>query len=121
MTSSNCTLWMGNIEKWMSHSYLSNLLKSSNIYPKRITIKNYKSKRGCAFLEFPSQELAKNVLDEYNDREVNGIKLKFNWVHSMTQKYNNYKITKFTVRKNNFIFQNSFLQVIQINRYHLMM
>ena len=121
MTSSNNTLWMGNIEKWMSHSYLSNLLKQINIYPKRITIKNYKSKRGCAFLEFPSQELAKNVLDEYNDREVNGIKLKFNWVHSMTQKYNNYKITKFTVRKNNFIFQNSFLQVIQINRYHLMM
>ena len=112
MTSSNCTLWMGNIEKWMSHSYLSNLLKSIKINPKRITIKNYKSKRGCAFLEFSSQELAKNVLDEYNNKKCNGIKLKFNWVHSLTQKYNNNKITKFTVRKNYFIFQNSFSLVI---------
>ena len=33
---------MGNIEKWMNHVYLYNLLKSANIYPNRITIKNYK-------------------------------------------------------------------------------
>ena len=110
MKSSNNTLWMGNIEKWMSHSYLSNLLKSINIYPNRITIKNYKSKRGCAFLEFSSKEIAQKILVEYNNKEINGIKLKFNWVHSLEEKNNKNKITKFTVSKNNiFIFRNSFL------------
>jgi len=113
MTSSNCTLWMGNIEKWMNHSYLSNLLNSINVYPKRITIKNYKSKRGCAFLEFSSKEIAKKVLVEYNNKEIDGIKFKFNWVLSLEQKSKKYKITKFTVSKNNnFIFLNSFLLVI---------
>jgi RNA recognition motif-containing protein len=113
MTSSNNTLWMGNIEKWMSHLYISNLLQSINIYPKRITIKNYKSKRGCAFLEFSSQETAQKVLVEYNNKEINGIKLKFNWVHSLQEKNNKNKITKFTVSKNDiFIFLNSFLLVI---------
>ena len=110
MTSSNSTLWMGNIEKWMSHSYLSNLLKSLHIYPKRLTIKNYKTKRGCAFLEFSSKEIAQKILVEYNNKEINGIKLKFNFVHSLQEKYNKNKITKFTVSKNNiFIFLNSFL------------
>ena len=110
MTSSNSTLWMGNIEKWMSHSYLSNLLKSIQIYPKRLTIKNYKSKRGCAFLEFSSKEIAQKILVGYNNKEINGIKLKFNWVRSLQEKYNKNKITKFTVSKNIiFIFLNSFL------------
>ena len=104
MTSSNNTLWMGNIEKWMSHSYLSNLLKSINIYPNRITIKNYKSKRGCAFLEFFSREIAENVLTEYNNKTIKGIKLEFNWVHSLEQKYKFSKITKFTVSSKKFYF-----------------
>lgn len=99
MTSSNSTLWMGNIEKWMDHAYLYNLLKTANIYPNRITIKNYKSKRGCAFLEFFSHKMANYVLTEYNNKVINGVKLKFNWVHSLEQKYQLSKIVKFTVRK----------------------
>ena len=105
MTTTKSTLWMGNIEKWMNHVYLYNLLKSANIYPNRITIKNYKSKRGCAFLEFFSPEMAKFVLTEYNNKVINGVKLEFNWVHSSEQKYKFSKIIKFTVRKlNKFIF-----------------
>ena len=97
MTSSKSTLWMGNIENWMSHSYLVDLLKSVNIYPNKITIKNYQNKRGCAFLEFFSPEMAQQVLTEYNNKIVNGVMLKFNKVHSLEQKYNSAKITKFTV------------------------
>jgi len=100
MTSQKSTLWMGNIEKWMTLSYLSNLLQSINVYPSHITIKNYKSKRGCAFLDFSSREKAKFVLTEYNNKEVNGIKLIFNWVRPLEQKYSCMKINKFTVSKN---------------------
>jgi RNA recognition motif-containing protein len=99
MNTSKSTLWMGNIENWMTHSYLYDLLKSSNIYPNKITIKNYQNKRGCAFLEFSSPEMAKFVLTEYNNKIINGVQLKFNWVHSLEQKYNCSKITKFTVRQ----------------------
>ncbi len=101
MNGSTNTLWMGNIENWMSQSYLYDLLKAANIYPNRITIKNYPNKRGCAFLEFYSPEMAKFVLTEYNNKIINGVQLKFNWVHSLEQKYNSSKITKFTVRLNN--------------------
>ena len=103
MSSQNSTLWMGNIENWMSQSYLHNLLKSANIYPNRIILKNYQNKRGCAFLEFFSKEMAEYVLTEYNNKEINGIKLKFNKVHSLQQKYNNSKITKFTVSQKKII------------------
>ena len=102
MNGSTNTLWMGNIENWMSQSYLCDLLKAANIYPNRITIKNYPNKRGCAFLEFFSPEMAKFVLTEYNNKIINGVQLKFNWVHSLKQKYNSSKITKFTVRLNNY-------------------
>ena len=98
MNASINTLWMGNIENWMSQNYLYDLLKSANIFPKRITIKNYQNKRGCAFLEFYSPEMAKFVLTEYNNKIINGVQLKFNWVHSLEQKYNCLKIPKFTVR-----------------------
>ncbi len=104
MNGSASTLWMGNIEKWMSHSYLCDLLRAANIYPNRITIKNYPNKRGCAFLEFFSPEMAKFVLTEYNNKIINGVQLKFNWVHSFEQKYNSQKITKFTVRPNNYFY-----------------
>ena len=97
MNSSTSTLWMGNIENWMSHTYLSDLLRAANIYPNRIIIKNYPNKRGCAFLEFFSPEMAKFVLTEYNNKIINGVQLKFNRVHSLEQKYNSSKITKFTV------------------------
>ena len=104
MNFSKSTLWMGNIENWMTHSYLCDLLKSTNIYPKKITMKNYPNKRGCAFLEFYSPEMAKFVLTEYNNKIINGMQLKFNWVHSFEEKYKNSNITKFTVRQINFFY-----------------
>ena len=111
MNSSKCTLWMGNIENWMSQSYLFNLLKDANIYPNKITIKSFPSKRGCAFLEFFSPEMAKFVLTEYNNKIINGIQLKFNWVHSLEQKYNCSKIVKFTVRSNNIFYIFNYLVI----------
>ena len=67
--------------------------------------------------------MAQYVLTEYNNKIINGIQLKFNWVHSLQQKYNASKITKFTVRKNIIIILFlliSFLLEILINQYHLM-
>lgn len=99
MKVSKNTLWMGNVEKWMNIAYLCNLLNSVNIYPSNITIKHYQNKRGCAFLDFYSKEIAEYVLTEYNNKEINGVQLKFNWVHSLEEKNNFAKIKKFTVRK----------------------
>ena len=38
MSSSNRTLWMGNIENWMSYDYLYDLLRVGEIFPKRIFV-----------------------------------------------------------------------------------
>ena len=100
MTSKKSTLWMGNIENWMNQAYLYNLLNSVNLHPNHIILKNYPNKRGCAFLEFYSKEMAQNVMNKYNNRTIKGVKLQFNWVHSLEQKYNLTKIIKFTVSKN---------------------
>ena len=98
MSSSNRTLWMGNIENWMSYDYLYDLLRVGEIFPKRIVIKNYLNKRGCAFLEFFSHEQAEKVLNNCNGKIINGVQLKFNWVYSLEQqKYPSYNISKFTV------------------------
>ena len=43
----------------------------------------------------------KYILTEYNIKIINGVQFKFNWVHSLEQKYNSSKITKFTVGPNN--------------------
>ncbi len=104
MNSSANTLWMGNIENWMSYNYISDLLKTANIYPSKITIKNYPNKRGCAFLEFFSHEMANFVLTEYNNKIINGVHFKFNWVYSLEQKYKCSKIPKFTVKTYNLFY-----------------
>ena len=44
--------------------------------------------------------MAQNVLNKYNNKTIKGVKLQFNWVHSLEQKYNLTKIIKFTVSKN---------------------
>lgn len=103
MNSCHSTLWMGNIESWMNHYYLSSLLNSANIYPSKIIIKNPINKRGCAFLVFNTQEMAKNILDNFNGKKIKNIDLKFNWVRTLEEKYSSPKITKFTVR---FLFYN---------------
>lgn len=97
MSANNRTLWMGNIENWMSYDYLYDLLREGEIFPKGIIIKNYTNKRGCAFLEFFSHEQAKETLEKCNGKIVNGIQLIFNWVYSFEQKFPSSKIKKFTV------------------------
>ena len=96
MTSSKSTLWMGNIENWMSHSYLVDLLKSANIYPNKITIKSYPNKRGCAFLEFESHESAEKAINNYNGKIHRNIEIKLNWVRDKNRHI--IKPIKFTVR-----------------------
>ena len=98
MTSSNNTLWMGNIESWMTHSFLTSYLNSIQIYPKSITLKNPQNKRGCAFLEFSSKEQAESVLKNFNGKNFNNFILKLNRVKTFEEKFSTQKITKFTVR-----------------------
>ena len=98
------TLWMGNIESWMTNSILTTFLNSIQIFPKGITLKNPQNKRGCAFLEFASKEQAEFVLKNFNGKNVNNFILKFNRVKTFDEKISTQKITKFTVskRQNNF-------------------
>lgn len=91
------TLWMGNIEPWMNHTFLNALLNSINIFPRRTIVKNPSNKRGCAFLEFNSKEQAEFIRNNFNGKIINNFELKFNWVKSFEEKYSSPKITKFTV------------------------
>ena len=100
MNTYHKTLWMGNIESWMTHDFLSSILNEINIFPQRIILKNPSNKRGCAFLEFNNQEQAENVLNNFNGKKINNLELKFNWVRTLEEKYSAKKITKFTVRYN---------------------
>jgi len=93
------TLWMGNIESWMTYAYLTSYLNSIQIFPQRITLKNPSNKRGCAFLEFSNKEQAEFVLNNFNGKKIKNLELKFNWVKTLEEKYSTPKMTKFTVSK----------------------
>ena len=80
MNQKSKTLWMGNIDTWMTKSYLLSLLNKVNIYPIKITLKTSQGKRGCAFLEFPNQETAEEVLNNFNGIKVDDLELRFNHV-----------------------------------------
>ena len=47
----------------------------------------------------------------YNNKIINGVQLKFNWVHSLEQKANFSKITKFTVRYLYYFFFNNYIVI----------
>jgi RNA recognition motif-containing protein len=98
------TLWMGNIESWMTDSFLTKFLNSIHIFPKGITLKNPQNKLGCAFLEFASKEQAEFILKNFNGKNINNFIIKFNRVKTFDEKFSTQKITKFTVskRQNNF-------------------
>ena len=98
MNQKSKTLWMGNIDIWMTKSYLLSLLNKVNIYPIRITLKTSQGKRGCAFLEFPNQETAEDVLNNFNGIKVDNLELRFNHVKTYEEKYTS-QIIKFTVKK----------------------
>ena len=50
------TLWMGNIEPWMTLSFITSILNELNIFPQRIILKNPSNKRGYSLLEFNTKE-----------------------------------------------------------------
>ena len=91
------TLWMGNIQSWMTHSFLSSFLNSIRIFPKTITLKNPQNKRGCAFLEFESKEQAEFIMKNFNGKNFNNFTMKFNRVKTLQEKISTQKIIKFTV------------------------
>jgi len=47
---------MGNIEPWMTLSFITSILNELNIFPQRIILKNPSNKRGYSFLEFNTKE-----------------------------------------------------------------
>ena len=97
MNSSKKTLWMGNIPNWMDFENLYEFLHKVNIFPHKINIKNLSNKKRCAFLEFYSYNDAENVLNKYNGKTINGVKLLLNWSNSTSTKFNNNYTNKFTV------------------------
>ena len=100
MNSYHKTLWMGNIESWMTITFLSSILKEMNIFPQRIILKNPPNKRGCAFLEFNTKEEAEKTLKNFNGKIFHNFEIKFNWVRTLEEKYSAQKIKKFTVSHN---------------------
>ena len=89
---------MGNIDSWMTKSYITTLLNKMNIFPNKITLKTSQNKRGCAFLEFESQEKAEDVLINFNGKKIENLELKFNRVKTLEEKYAMPQIVKFTVK-----------------------
>ena len=98
MNQKSKTLWMGNIDIWMTKSYLLSLLNKVNIFPIKITLKTSQGKRGCAFLEFTNQETAEEVLNNLHGIKVDELELRFNHVKTYEEKYTS-QIIKFTVKK----------------------
>ena len=96
------TLWMGNIEPWMTLSFLTSILNELNIFPQRIILKNPSNKRECAFLEFNTRKQAEIILNNFNGKIINNLQLKFNRVRTFEEKYSAQKITKFTVSLDNY-------------------
>ena len=65
MNEKERTLWMGNIEPWMSKYYLLSILNKLNIFPNKINLKKFDNKKGCALLEFLSREVAEEILNKF--------------------------------------------------------
>ena len=86
MTQKDKTLWMGNIEPWMTKFSLISILNKMKIFPTKINIKKFPNKRSCAFLEFLSHEIAEDILQRFNGKYINNIELKFNWVKKSEDK-----------------------------------
>lgn len=100
MNQKDRTLWMGNIEPWMTKNYILSALNKINIFPNKINVKKLANRRCFAFLEFLSHEIAEEILNKFNGKYMNNIKLKFNWVKRTNKEENqsNQNI-KFTVNK----------------------
>ena len=74
------TLWMGNIEQWMTEEYLLGIFTSFKVHPIKINILNNQTSKGCCFIEFISTEEAVYVYENCNNLTVNNLLLKIKWV-----------------------------------------
>ena len=97
MTAKERTLWMGNIEPWMTKNYILSALNNINIFNNKIDIKKFQNKIFYAFLEFLSHEIAEEILNKFNGKYMNNIELKFNWVKRSKEQNDKNQNMKFTV------------------------
>ena len=108
--NSSRTLWMGNIENWMTKEDIFEIFKKIGIKPLKVNVvPKENNKIGCCFVEFDSPNTAKKVLSNYNGQIINNLLLKLNWVNSHNntiEKYSNNPNQKYTVKilYNNIIF-----------------
>ena len=75
------TLWMGNIENWMSENYINQILNKINIKPIKIRILQNDNPKSCCFIEFDTPEIANFILEKYNGVKLNDFELKLNKVN----------------------------------------
>ena len=87
-------VWMGNIDKSMDKEYIKNIFLDISNYnffiflliEDKITQINLvfkdQRKKGSAIIEFESKEIAHKVLNDYNNKEINGQLLFLNTVKS---------------------------------------
>ena len=54
------TLWIGNIEQWMTEDFILSIFSSFNVHPIKINILSNQISKGCCFVEFLSTEEAVN-------------------------------------------------------------
>ena len=107
------TLWMGNLEQGTNHNFIEKLFnklskKNLNILLIIIDIKilntrilfKKENKKGSAFVEFETSEIAQKILKDYNGKIVNGHLLKLNWTKLNTKNIKDKKESKiYTVIK----------------------
>lgn len=94
MMSEENTLWMGDIEPWMTESIIINSFQYFNIYPiniKLIKDKKKKINRTYCFVKFRNSEDVNNALINLNGKKLPScnINFKLNWAD-----YNSNNITK---------------------------
>ena len=75
------TLWMGNIENWMSENYINQILNKINIKPIKIRILQNDNPKSCCFIQFETPEIANFILEKYNRVKLNDFVLKLNKVN----------------------------------------
>lgn len=97
------TLWMGNIEQWMTEEFIINIFSSFKVHPQKINILKNPMEKGCYFIEFLSTEEAVFVYENCNNLQVNNLFIKVKWV-KLSQKTSKKKSSKkYSVIINNLI------------------
>ena len=84
--STNSTLWMGDIEPWMTESFIMKSFNHFNINPIRIKFiidRETSISRNYCFINFDNIQQASNVLTTLNGKLIPGtsIKFKLNWAN----------------------------------------